>query len=442
MHKHDKDCRCTTDAPCPSRKEPLTMVGPAYRSVAHPEHVEFSPTHEVAPTNKDGWSRIDGLKKLDNTELFVVSKLYRKHLGVVNGEDVYFVGEYVGNRRVKMSNEDNPLVVGTTWQIYLQEDKELNTPMECYRLCDLEVVDGAGTKIVTANDYTPERPEVLLYYDKEAPPKPEFGAKVDHPVHGGGEIVRVTGTGSAWYASVEFEWETVNVPPSEGVSVRRMVQGEGDQSYYVYGEICEVEGHRVTVEYENGKEHESMVRDFYRTYSRIVEMGSHNFYEVLGLDRPSHKMTVNARRLSRDPRTSNERAFAAPSRSTVAFSALIAANTPDSGHFVPRRGSGGFREGSGFRWHRERPLAPKNRDFAPLVGRPEKVPRPKKGRTYDRLNAAREKLALAPAPVREDEESARRGGSIWERPDPPAPSEKPEISDAEFADYHGTTVMF
>jgi len=447
MDKSESKKMCTSDAPCPERGlPPSSMLGREYRAMAHPQHVEFSPIYEEDPPSPEGWSRVDGLKKLDDMDVYVVSCLYRKHIGTkANGDDVYFVGEYVGNRRHAFDNDNSPTIVGSTWQIYLQEDPELDTPIACYRLCDLEAIDRLGTKLVSANDYKPDRPQILVYYAEEAPPKPELGLKVEHPQYGGGVILRVTGTGDVWYASVQYDWQDTSSAPDEGVSVFRRVVADGGKEYLVYGAVAEINGDEVIVEFDNGREYTSTVKDFYSEFTKIVEVSSKHFHNLFGLDRGRCTLTPKARRIGPDPRTANERIMGATSRSSVAFSALIARNTPDSGHFVPMRRDGPwrFRPDSTFRWHRERQEAPKNEDFAPLVGRRKGPPRPKKGWSYDRLHEVRERLALSPAAEPEVEETTPEPlGPLWDRPAPPPATEPVELTQEELDAVNGRVAFF
>jgi len=449
MNEESKETtRCTADAPCPDGKAPPgTMLGRAYRKAAHPEHVEFAPTYEEEPPSwRDLY--VDGLEKATKPDHFVVANLYRRSLGVGDdGLETFFVGEYVGNRRKVMDNDASPERVGSTWSIYLQEDKDLDTPVLCYRLCDLEPLYDGGTKFVKANDLKSERVGLIMFYKEKLPPKPKLGLPVVHPEHGGGVVVRVTGTGESWYANMVFGWDDTTVAPTPGISVRRAVAAPNDDFYYVYGDVLDVTDDGIEVEYENGKHGVFALKEFYKQFRRCTESSSANFHELYNLDRGPKILTPAFRNLGRDVRSSDQRIMGLDSRSSVAFSALNARGTPDSGHFVHRRQEdlGGWSPDSSFRWHREREAPPKNEDFAPLSGRPKKVIRPKKGWSHDRLNAVRSKMALAPEETREAKhEPARLLGSLWERPDLPAAEAedggKPEKT--HVPDFNGSIIRF
>ena len=440
--------RCTADAPCPEGKAaPGTMLGPAYRKAAHPEHLEFAPTCEVETARWDD-NYADGLEKAKRADRFIVAKVYRKSLGIgEDGMETFFVGEYVGNRRKVLHNDATPDDVGSTWSIYLQEDPELDTPVVCYRLSVLEPLWGGGSKTVEANDRDSARVGLLMYYQEELPPKPKLGLPVVSPEHGGGVVVRVTGTGESWYANMIFGWDDTTVAPTPGISVRRAVAAPNDDFYYVYGDVLDVTDDGIEVEYENGKHGVFALEEFYKQFRRCTESSSANFHELYNLDRGPKILTPAFRNLGRDVRSSDQRIMGLDSRSSVAFSALNARGTPDSGHFVHRRQEdlGGWSPDSSFRWHREREAPPKNEDFAPLSGRPKKVIRPKKGWSHDRLNAVRSKMALAPEETREAKhEPARLLGSLWERPDLPAAEAedggKPEKT--HVPDFNGSIIRF
>jgi len=373
----------------------VSIISPEFRAPAWPGHVEFAPVY-VEPEPGPGWKRIDGAKRLDHNGMFVFSKVYRVRIGSYsNGDAMYFVGEYVGNHRHIMDNNPAPEQVGSTWQIFLQDDPKDKDTIECYRLCDLEVVPGEGVVVVEANDYTPDKADLLVYYAEKAPAKPELGLKVTHPVHGGGEVVRVTGTGSTWYADVAYAWSDTSKSPTEGVNVRRKVAPAGGDGHWVYGEVAEVVDGLVCVEFENETEIKFTVEDFYAQFTKLADSISSNFHELFGLERGPRMMTPRVRRLKRDVRTHNERIMQGRSRSSMALSALSARNTPDSGEFVrvtDENGEWNPDMTSEFRWHRARPLPPKNRDFAPLVGRPEKKGVPSTRPGDAKLRAARAKL--------------------------------------------------
>lgn len=398
----------------------VNIISSEFRAPAWPGHVEFAPVYEE-PEPGPGWKRIDGAKRLDYNGMFVFSKLYRARIGSYpNGDAMYFVGEYVGNHRHILDNDPSPQRVGSTWQIFLQEDPDDKDSIECYRLCDLEVLSAEGVVVVEANDYEAKRPDLMVYYTEKAPAKPELGLKVTHPVHGGGEVVRVTGTGNTWYANVEYAWPDslstwVEGPdflararyvPEEGTLVRRLVAPTGGDGHWVYGEVAETEeivpgdGH-VTVRFENEDDDAASttftVEEFYGQFMMLGDSVSSNFHEVFGLERGPRMKTPKVRRLKRDVRTHNQRIMQGSSRSSMALSALSARNTPDSGEFVRvPNDSGNWNPDATatFRWHRERPLPPKNEDFAPLVGRPEKKGAPKRRPGDAKLMEARAKMAL------------------------------------------------
>jgi hypothetical protein len=390
------------------------MLGPDYRATASPSHLEFAPVY-VEPEPSPGWKRIDGVKRLDHNGLFVFSKLYRVRVGTYpSGAPLYFEGTYVGNRRHIMDNNPSPELVGSTWQVFLQADPEDPETLECYRICDLEMIPDEGTVVVEANDYKPETRDFLAYYGAKCPPKPELGLKVTHPVHGGGEVVRLTGTGETWYADVEYRWPDETKAPSEGANVRRLVQVAGGAKHWVYGQVFEVVDGRVWLRFENESDddegdddaekrgHAFGIEEFYAQFRYLCDSASPNFYDVFGLDCGPRTMTLRLRRLKRDFRTHDERIKGASSRSSMALAALTARNTPDSGEFVraTRRGPWSPDMHGGFRWHRQRPQPPKNDSFAPLSGRKKSVGATSQGRPGDAsLRAARAKLALeGPAP--------------------------------------------
>lgn len=446
--------RCTADAPCPTGKPPpSTMLGPEYRKAAHAGHGEFAPTVEQhAARWQDNY--VDGLEKAKRADHFIVAKVYRKSLGKnAEGEETFFVGEYVGNRRKVLHNDASPQEVGSTWSIYLQEDPELDTPVVCYRLNLLEPI--YGTKVVKADDYDADRTGLLAYYKEVLAPKPKLGTPVVNPELGGGVVVRVTGTGESWYANIVFGWEDTTVGPTPGTSVRRVMPAPNDDFYYVYGDVIDLDDDdldkvsegSIKVEYENGKAGIFSIEDFYKEFRLCTESSSSNFYESYNLDRGPVMLTPVFRNLTKDVRTSDQRIMGLDSRSSVAFSALNARNTPDSGHFVHRSDAETrpWSPDSTFRWHREREAPPKNEDFAPLVGRPEKVIRPKKGWSHDRLNAVRAKMALEAGEAREaPHQPARLPGSIWDRLDVPAveAEDEGEHEDLLTQDYNGSIIRF
>jgi len=436
--------RCTADAPCPDAKGiPGTMLGPAYRKAAHPEHGEFAPTYVEQEARWDD-HYIDGLEKSKREGYVMVAKVYRKSLGVdADGLETFFVGDYVGNRRKVMDNDANPDDMGSTWSIYLQEDPELGTPVRCYRLNELEAI--YGSRSVKIDDYKPKRGTLYMYYQDKVPPKPKLGTPVTHPQYGGGVVVRVTGTGQCWYANTVFGWDD-DVTPAPGISVRRAMPAPNNEFYYAYGDVVDVTDEGIEVEYENGKTAVFSSEHFYKEFRLCTESGSANFHELFNLDGGDKILTPVFRNLTKDVRTADERIMGLDSRSGVAFSALIAANTPDSGHFVPRTKEGPwkFNPDSDFRFHHERAAPPKNEDFAPLVGRPKKVARPKKGWSYDRLNAVQERLAQQSGEAREAPHEPRRlPGSIWDNLDVEVEAEDDgDKEPVHVPDFNGSIIRF
>jgi hypothetical protein len=435
------DTADTSDSP--GNEESAVMLGKGYRRTAYIDHVEFSPTTPSPEHNPFGYTYVDGLRKPLRQDKVRVCKMYRKYIGLdAQGRERFLVGDYVGNRRDILDNQDAPENVGATWTIFLQEDKDLGTPIRKYHLCDLEPVTDAGYKLVKPNDYKPKKPALLAYQTRVAPPKPKLGFPVKHPVYGGGVVVRVTGTGERWYAAIAYGWERTDVFPPLGTSVRRAMPAPNDDYYYVYGDVAELREDKVIVSYENGQSGLFDLEEFFKRFRRCHEISSTAFHEVLNLERPNTPLRVNFRRLDRDTRTHNERVMAAQSRSSMAISALISRNTPDSGHFVHRDRADGpaFNPGHSFRWHRERQEAPKNEDFAPLVGRPKKVAKKRKGWSWDRLNAVREKLAAqAEEPTHTPPEEPE---PIWDRHVPPAEPEQDEPTLGDADDVNGRVALF
>lgn len=374
--------------------EEKSIRSSAFRRTTNIDHREFDPVYEPPKEDGKGWARDDGVKRLTKSGHIVMWKTYRAKVGTLRGRTIYTVGDYVGNRRHILDNNATPAETGSTWQVWLQTDEDDPTSLECYRLCDLEGLPQFGTLVATENDFEPEHPELMVYYREKVPPRPDIGKAVTHKQHGEGSVVKLLGTGETWYASIQYAWPDTHKFPDEGTLVRRRVPGT---DRFAYGEVAECADDVVEVEFDNGQLSSFSLKDFYQSFFRVAEYGAHQFYRIFNIPPPPPRRVPKVRRLGADHRTHNQRVFGADSRSSVALSAMSARQAPESGHHVPAPRSGkAYDPSPSFRWHRERAAPPKNEDFAPLVGRPEKDTRPKKGRDWDLYLGVRKRKVTAP----------------------------------------------
>jgi hypothetical protein len=368
-----------------------TMLGREYRYRASVDHPEFKGSAPAKDKDAPMFTRIDGVKRLSWNGQFVFSKVYKARVGVrEDGTPIHRLGKYVGNQRPLPNGEievgrlqggggvDESPRTGESWDIYLQMDPNDKTSVERWRLCELVPVGILGTVIAEANDYTPKRPTVRIVREPGVPPRPETGMKVTHPEHGGGEVVRVTGTGERWYASVEYPWSAGPLDPPAGTVVRCKVRRpgaeKGEKVQWTYGHVVTTRRRLVTVEFEGGRMETVRRSDFYRRFKLLREYPSSNFFETFGLKRPIVRPIYRTKKIGHDSRTHNQRLAYDSGATSTALSALNQKHTPEASEFVPVSTRGQHGEPLQ-RMHRKRPIPRGSDDFAPLVGRPPTRPR-------------------------------------------------------------------